>query len=627
MISPLLRLSLSVALGVLSITAASSQTAQSNRQADTLRRSLKVMTSQEARLSSKAPMSVALSAPKVYTAEAQPFAPKPLAKLTEPVQVSPLSSMTPLPSLYAKSEQLGYLSASLGLLYNARFGAGIRPLNTKTDMLDLHLSGYWVHNDERAEYPALDIREQSLGAEAEYKHIGSQTLWSIRAGYDWARQLRYGLVRGLNDKTPTSGELALWDEVKRTYWTSQQFRLSGLVQSNPEQSRLWHYQITPQFNLSRLGEITEVNPALSIGFDHKLQGYGKLRLDLQTALFFYNNARIKAHNEPDAPETNSAYIQLSPSWMIDGVESGFAWGAQLGLGLAATRVEAEERSPLLLYPKIDAYINWSDSWLLRAEIDGGIRPNGMAQHYRLYRQMYMLNQPEFTRVPLHTKLSLKGLIKPNFALEIFGGYELLRNVEDYALLSRLYTPIHSTMATNNLNASATPPSHSFAIIEGYKRFYRDGALTHHWQLGGSLAYTFYHAYTFSVGAKVDGWKLNDDLTATPEIAYVSSALSGRPTFTLESNVRYRPSDVVEVNVGYRILAGIKYPSMVSKHAELANEAQLNNFNCFTFSANYRPHKQWTVTLDGQYAPDTHPSLILGYRLQPFTFNLGFGYTF
>lgn len=590
--------------------------------ADTLRRSLKVMTSQQTRLEVRRPLGFELPAPKVYTAEPARFQPVVLRDDASPKGLSPLGALPPLPRLYSKSSQLGYVSAALGLKAQARLNAGLSPLHTDRERLDLNLSGHWSDYQEVGELLPHTMRDRGLGVSAEYSRQGKHSMLDVWANYRTDLLRRYGLIKDQLTRTLTELEIAHWDGLRRQLQSLHHLELGLELSSLGHESRRWHYHLAPRFTYTAHSPLTEISLGVDLGFKHKLPEYGHLLLDLRTQAAAYKGVDLLdggALSRSSNIGNNNSYLQISPSWLIEGIGHTTRWGTQLGIGFTAIRTERQEQIPLLLWPKIDAYLSWGKGWRLRAEVDGGVSTNTLAERYRrnMALVLHSTQAPQFTRIPLRTHLGLTGLLKPNCAIELFAGYERLRGVEDYLL--NIGTYVYGQFPTHQES--------EYYIVDGYMPLYRDTAPTHHYQIGGSVAYTFYRTYTFKVGLKGHRWQIEDGFML-PDHTLLHYPLSARPKLELETEVQYRPNDRLSLTVGYEVLSGIGYRFALNQPTRYQTMyRELPALSFFRLAGAYRVADRWTVTLDGHYAPGSNPSRVLGYMVQPFGLNIGFGYTF
>lgn len=609
---------LSLVFGLASADTLWAQSKSAHTPVDTLRRSLKVMTTQENKLEVRTPMGFTLSTPKVYTAERQHFSPSALTRLDAPVQVGALTSLAPLPTLMGKSGQLGYLSGALGVRYNARLEAGVRPINTQTDYLDLRLNGRWTHYNPSGELLEQPIKEQSWGLGADYFRQSGNMRWRLSTSYQQDHQNFYGLLIKQQNVAHTDQEISAWRALKDDMWHRHYLQIGGSISSIEATKRNWHYHFAPSLAWVKQGELKELNPKVELRLGRTLSDYGRLNLDFKAEGLLYLFDRELSVGEPDRKKSlNDSYIQISPSWQIDGVEERFDWGILVGLGLASFQSSDDDKNLMLLWPRLDAHIGWSESWLLSAKIDGGVRSNGLISHALRLPRMPLLNESELTRIPFSSRLALSGLILPNFSLELYASYELMRNVEDYVMQGRALSSDFGSL----------PMSNEIYSIGGYKRFYRDAAPTHHYEFGAALAYTFYRAYTFKVAARSHQWRIKDGV-ALPSGEELHYPLSGRPNFELEASVHYRPNGYTDLSVGYQVQTGLGYRANLTYSNGVRTEfVDLPTFGVFSLSGAYRVGKRWTLTLDGQFAPGEQPSWVLGYPVQPFVANVGCTYTF
>lgn len=602
-------------LGATLISALAFGTSLQAQQADTLRRSLVVLTSEETVLGERAPQPMSLLPPAVYRAKPTSSTPPPLAGRSDLIQLYPTGSAPELLDLGIRSRQMGYVDASLGLRYNGHLSAGFRPVNTAKDRLDLGLSGRFTRYTFTQEGVDNTIREHQLGASVGYTHEAARSRWGLGASYDHTATGFYGIavyspevVSARSEREVSSDRLDLHDVYLSGLWET---KLSGdspwrgsvkpslrVVQGRfaPVDTKLIRRELIPSIEASLGWARTE---QLGLGLDASLALY-RITLDGEPL------SRLPYGTAPEQ-EQHRSVIRLAPH--LEGLLAGesLVWGYRAGFGFHAYRQAST--SGVLLTPDVSTYLSWREQWRADLSLSGGINANDL---HSLSRNMpyLLIDQPtQMTRTPLRADFKLSGRILSQLTMELSARYERMINAVNYRPIGyKGYIPTDWMPI----------PSGDLLRFPGYASigFAPDHVDANVFSFGGNLSYR--HAGLW-------GAKVNLRHTVLPD------NLWGRPTTELSLDWQLRPDADWTVSIGYDLMAGIRYTPWAHRlevSRSYAGElVELKALQTLRLAGAYSITKALSLRADGQLSLYSESQRYLGYQPQRITLNVGVGYTF
>lgn len=551
------------------------------QQADTLRRQLQVLTSEEIQMEPRLPLGLVPTAPAGQPVKVLQFRPRPLDRQQAP-GISPLRQLTPLSGLDSTA-QIGYAELAGGLRYNGYLNAGLRPLNGKHSVLDLAIRGQLTNyqvSDDPASSRYGTIKEHRL-------QIGASYLWRRQHGNSLEFKVNYKLT-GNN-----------YNAQEDAHIRAKHFRFEASW-ANPDapDSLRWHYRITPY-----LTQTHAQDKILGVeGWKHKEYQVGakgevsyRLREQHQAGfsseVYYLNGNR---HEERTVHQDRwwyypsmfafrfAPYFQLSPS---------SSWSLLVGLGLDI--YNKADVSHALVSPQVALSVRLGRSWILLWTAEGGVDPNGLNDLLEQMPYLRLNVGASATRRPVDTRLKLSGLIAPNFQAEAFARYAEYKDGVDFVWDKMSYTP--------------TPPAPAYvgyyvAPVAG------DGKLL---SFGAKAAYRFANAFTLSGQLTYSKW--TDDLY-------------GNPSLEARTELVYKPTERFELRAGYSLIAGTKLD--VFEQNQLSSDLiSLPAYSSLRLGTSYRLARAWTLTAWGHFVPNADATLYYGYTPQRVAANLGLSYTF
>lgn len=578
------------------------------QQTDTLRRSLKVMTSEEIKLSERSPQPFTLTAPPVYTVQPTSVAPPVLPGQSDLLRLYPVSATPALPPFSVRQSQLGYVDAAVGVQYNGYFALGIRPVQTSTNQLDLSLSGQMTRYTTDRHGIESTAREHLLSVSAGYQHRLEQSRWGINADYRYASSRYYGIYP-LN-VTQTSSPLVHAPATLLLH----DLALSGAWHTARVES-LWQVAILPTLDIfsaysgglaDGLGvrQTREIAPRIAVVLSRELsQGWGALGLD----------AALSMYRRQSSSDASTAYliggtsldgqsrslIHLNPYWRNDGGGDAWTWGYRLGAQLIAYS-QGGDTSGVRLAPDLHGHLSWMERWRADLTVSGNILPGDLRTHYREMPYLLADVPTRLTHRPISAALQLSGRILPQLTVELRAEYERLNDAVNYR-------PLALRPAT--MVAPTTLPFLGLSFVP----VYGDGELM---TLGGAVSYRHRGI-----------WGIRTSLKQTS----LSESLWGRPTTQLELAWQLNPSENWNVAVGYNLLSGIRFPglstSMDYATSPMSQMTELKALQVLHFTATYRIGQRWSLHADGQYSLNGDSERYIGYTPQRIACQVGASYTF
>lgn len=576
------------------------------QKADTLRRSLTVLTSEAIELSEVRPQTFAMPSLPIRKAQAMNTDPSALGHRSDLLRPNPLATLASLPHLLPSTSKLGYVDASLGLKYNGSLSIGVRPIQRHGEQLDLAASGRLTHHSITPRELGVDIRELALGVGGRYERKSATHQLSIGAQYDYDKHNYYGLypVEGYSSSISNS----LVEEIDKLVGSNlitNQVRLFVDTRSLVAGRGGWQYHLTPELVYTqaqgmqvyaspdyRTGELA---PSITLGLSRLLGEAMQAGVDIKGRMLFYSNddAIDKAVMSMTTGFDNRTFIHLSPYWAVSSSETD-ELRYQLRLGVALDSYRKGDKSKWQIAPEVEGSLSWAE-WSLRGKVYGDVLANSLGEMLREMPYMQVGLQAMPTARPLVVDLQLRGSISPQVALELSAGYQKLRDALNYIPLAHEADAIYSTSLTSRVFGVSFVPEYvtSASILTA----------------GGALTY------------RHDGlW----GLTLKGMYQHLSEELLSRPSLTLGVSWQWIASDRWDASIGYDLTSGIKYARVAEQSRQIET---LRPMQVVSARGAYRISPLLSLRADAQYQIGSEGRLYPFYQPQDFVFNLGATLTF
>lgn len=550
----------------------------SSTPSDTLRRNLTVLTSEVVELGERMPekSSIPMSTPPALSPHK--YEPTTLPLLVDALSPTPLMGLDSLQPIPPRHIPLGYVTASLGLSYNAHLSAGIRPINKEDRQLDFHLASFW----SKYKYYHSPTMEQQLGQSA--LRLGIQYSQRLSSLYYKAQSSFY------TDSYPSQG--LMYDATKLSSSPSIEkhtssntrsylFRLGGEFGSTKTDGS-WQYLLIPQLAVARRGNAQDIELSLAGKLSYTLDDS---HINLRSDLALWNCA----------PQSISRYtlshINLTPSWEITRQEENWGWYADLGATIGFGSRRAKQLGGLMISPYIAAGVTLADWIKLHLDVDGGISGRPLSEV--IDRHPYLrINSPEALRhTPLNTRLKFELLPLSNLSIGIYGGFARHSRAEGIAAITLGHTLIR------------------------HQRYYADA---NHWHIGGSLRYRTKQYLDLEISAKYDRWQEDN----------AASYLGGEPRLTLGTSVSLTPSERYHVSLGYHLIGDYRIPT--ENLATLFSYTSTHNLGLvgqLTASGTYQITPRLNLLGYAHYITTPNASRVIGFPTERFRANVGININF
>ncbi len=579
-------------------------TAQAQK-ADTLRRSLTVLTSEAVELGEQRPQTFVLPALPMRKAQAINTTPSPLGHRPDLLRPSALGTLAPLPELLPTATSLGYVDALLGLKYNASLSVGLRPLQRRGEQLDLLAYGRFTHHSISPTELGVDAREQAFGISGFYQRSSASRQFALGAEYEYGKHNYYGLLPlGSPYTTQTQLLPAEVDGLMGLNLKTNQVRLVLDTRSLTPGRDGWQYHLTPRLVYTQASGVVslvspdyrtgELAPSIALGLTRSLGEVMQAGVDVEGRMLFYSNddALGRSVLTMTTGFDNRTFIRLAPYWAMASEAGSLRY--QLRLGLAIDSYRKGDRSRWQIAPNLEGTLSWQD-WSLQAKVYGDVVTNSLAEMLGEMPYLQVGLQAAPTARPLVASLQLRGSVSPSLALELEAGYQKLRDALNYIPLphdAELGTTTYPLART--LGVSFVPETIASASIA---------------TLGGALTY------------RHDGlW----GLTLRGQYQHLSEGLLARPSLTLGVSWQWLASSRWNASLGYDLTSGIKYVSLASLSR---TEETLRPMQVLSARGAYRISQRLSIKGDAQYQIASEGRLYPYYQPQQFVFNLGATYTF
>lgn len=542
------------------------------QRADTLRRSLHVLTSEAVQLSTAQPLDYTLSLPRRELSRPIDTRPSPLALGTVGgLTPQALPSATPLPSLLPYSRQRGYVEGALGLMYNARLSAGLSLIDNERTRLSTDVGGRWTRAELR-DLATQPIREDAYGVRASLQHRFAQARLDLSGSYTYDQHNYYGIYT--LPLTPQIKQTTA-DKLTSPRLTSHQVDLRGHIYADSVRRDAWYWSIAPRLAFVSATPTPEVFGSVSEGLLGLNMQFGR---HLSRSTYSYLGIEVDAAAQWGGDRRTmlaggfrpASVISLSPYWCTEGELRMLDYSVELGGALITYR--HEDGSLPLLTPRISAHIGRAESWRLKLDLKGDVRPNYLGD---LLAEMPYLDLsddiPLATRRPLQARLGLQVHPRADLGLELGVDYQYLRDaINYYGAPYGVYKPFDQSVGL-----TAEPYTASYHIQQV------DGHLTSLY-VGGAWRYA-------------STW----DLKADVRYNILSQTLTSRPKAELNLDWQYHPYERWHVALGYTLLSGIEYTyldlrTLGSSLAIVPVREEQPALHQVRLSGAYRLAPRWTI---------------------------------
>lgn len=560
--------------------AGSSYAQGNNAPSDTLRRNLTVLTSEVVELDERMPQRLSFTMSRPPRLAPLEFAILPLPILSKGLDtpaLSGLDSFQPMPPIRIP---LGYITASLGLAYNAQLSAGLRPLNTSRRELDLHLAAHWSrykHHHTPSLVQTLGQTAFRLGAS--YQERLAALHYKLMASYYTDSYPHYGVV---SEPVAAGGNTQVWDinSVSPSV-RSHLFRLGGELGSRLEAAQDWSYRIAPSLAIAGRGEAQDIELGLQAAMEYSLD---PSRLALDADLAFWSCA-------PTAHDRFAlGYANFAPSWRMRGQGENWSWTAQVGAKLSLGS-RSRGGIGLSLAPYMAAGLSIADWIQLNLALDGGISGRPLSEVIDTAPYLRLTSPAALTHTPWHSKLDLELLPLSNLSIGLHGSFARHRNAEGIA-----------------------------AHIEGqallrHKRYYED---TNHWSIGGSLKYRTKQYVEAQMRLTYHRWQTDAG----------ERFLGGKPTLEAEARLSLTPNERSRFSLGYHFSGDYHYRLTSSHASEAASDLyMLGIVGRILGSATYQFTPKLSLLGYAHYTTTPNASPIVGFPLERFRASVGINLNF
>lgn len=542
------------------------------QRADTLRRNLTVLTSEIIELEERMPEKHSFIIDKPNPMTSLRLKPSPLLQISgglEPPIFLGIDSLQPMPPL---RPALGYASANIGLAYNAHISAGIRPINTESRQLDLHLAAVW----SKYKYfhtPSLPqtIAHSALRLGAGYKQRLQTLNYKVQSSYYTDSYPSLGIENhtATSSRTSNSSTNTLAPNIR-----SNLFRLSGEITS-PNKEQKWLYELRPKLAVASRGEAQDIELELGGQLTYLLE---QSSLNISSELNFWNCNPIIQNRY------TLSYLSLRPSWRMDREEDRWGWHTDLGAKVALGSREARKVG-LMLSPYISAGLNYADWIKLSLNLDGGISGRRLSDVIDTAPWLRITSPEALTHTPWQSRLELELLPFSNLSIGLSGSFSRHRWAEGIA---------------TSLDGQA---------VLGHKRYYEDA---NHWTLGGTFRYRAKHYIEAQITATYQHWQTDSG----------ESYLGGHPRLHFSTQLTFTPYEAFSLDLGYDLMGDYRY-RIVEEHKPYSLDA----VGLLIATASYRLTSQLSLLGYAHYITTPQASRVIGFPTERLRATMGVNWIF
>lgn len=566
-------LALPLGLGIMSHNAFAQKTVG----ADTLRRNLTVMTSEVVELGEKQPVDHIFVMTKPSRVTPTDLTPQPLplffSGLRAPVLMG-LDSLAPVP---ITKPQLGYLSASVGLPTRVQISTGLRPVNTSSKQLDLHLAAHWgkytyVHHRTLMQ----TLQEQALRLGIGYKQQAKASYYKLTGSFYTDKYTGQGLV--YHERSWAEGLQTFWREQakQRTGYSSSVLHIGGEMGSRPigTTSRRWEYVFKPEIGFAKRADAHDIYLDLvsQMRYSSGERSWLNLGADLST---------WSCNPYKDGSNYRLSLVSLAPSWSKEWKRERMEWYAKLGAKIAWGSKE-RGRHQLLLAPDISLGVLVADWMRLELDIDGGIEGTSMTEIIFESPRFWVRSPESLTHTPFKYVFTCELLPLSNLSIQMrttYARHHSISGIVVDGLLPRFGQQL----------SSWSSPEVSY-LVPGHSWYYTDAR---HWSFGGAVRYRTKHWFDASLEAYYHHWLQDSG----------QNYVGGRPNFELKSNLSLKPTERYSFGLSYNVIGGYKHPIRFSLPDKLNVASVEHDFGLVAMlsaTASYRLTSKFGLSAGAHY---------------------------
>lgn len=580
---------------------------------DTLRRQLQVETSEELILEERIPLSTSIQAPQAYKARQVRLSPVSLRESMPALELQPLTLIQSPQSFYYDRKQRGYISIGAGLKYNAYLSAGIRAIDQEDTSLDIIADGLYSHHTINDNQLSRTAQEQGLRLSGHFAtRLRSGLKLAIDAGYKHQKYNYHGYL-------PLDKGTAVYDEglmIGKPYLTHNNYTLAVSLGRQDIQEGVLSYQFRPELGYSQVSglgvwEQTRKSNEIKLAIDGTLKyGTGEMHffgLDLMASNYIYNkSAEDLGLGGEVFTYSSKSTVGLKPYWSYKSEARHFDWGLRLGAGVDF--YQEHQNKGVQLSPYAEVYIKPSEDWLVKLEALGGIRSNSLSEMLSEMPYLRILQNAKVSRIPLDLRLKAQGLLSDQVSIEFRTQYSKYLDGVNYLLIPS------AVSASAISGGGSTTPSSSLDHQVAFTPVSANGSVL---KVGADIDYRFAQQFALKGGLTYNHWSKSDRASDI-------SQLYGRPSLEANVSLTYRPSQALELILGYELKHGIK--QMLSNFAT-SQIVSVPALSLFRFSGAYNLTKAWTLKGSAHVLSHADATLYYGYTAQRFAATLGVSYCF
>lgn len=597
-------------LGLQGVSAEALRAQNSKSIADTLRRSLSVMTTERSTFATRQPLVLEPIHPQARYAQVGGASAPHVVEHLEGLlpRVEALETVTPLPELFAKRENKGYVSADFGLRYNARLLAGFRAINRGDELLDLSLSGLWSRYEHGYDAMNIPVKEWGLSVGSHWAKslTGSNLELSVSARHGSHNLYGTPLLHSSLGLAREAGQSLLY-AIGNQSLSHTLVKADFALRSSQSNTGSWRYRFNPTLIYANKGDLSELSARAELNLGREL-----LAGHLVGVKFIPHLLRYSTKDE--TANKGSMSISVSPYWETATQGYNLAWTLRAGVGVSAlsrfydVRNASSEESDKLwaIYPMIRGRVySIEHRWDVEASLSGGERSNAFSTLLETSPQLVISSLAPAGLVRFASEL--KGSFSPlaNLRLGLHAGYEVVDG--------------HSDPLVRVGYNQALPQSSYFTY--GYR-----GIETKHISVGGSMAYEAQSLFRITTHLTYHSW-FSDQV----------NEVGGVPKLVAGIDLGLRPLSALKLNLGYELQHGIKYMAevytaegsilsnlMINQRQVLVNLPAMHYLRA---SATYMLAERWDLLASGSVNLNASGVRHLGYPLQNVAVSLGASYRF
>ncbi len=517
--------------------------------ADTLHRELLVVSNQEVQIEQAQPLNSKFEFDKPKLTRLKPVPPRATGDFTPPVVIPRHPLLSSLAAEVPSSEQHGYVQLSVGGDPNLRLLGGYNRLLGEKHLFDAHLS----HQSTQHNTPTMQDRESEVKRHLSdlwvgYSHLGTKGTFSaqLEGSYDYYNYFAPNPLIPQPNPLFTSplnvGED--YEKILLGYQTNPSTKIDASVALSYEHTGL---------GIRNDGSSPHRVEEQRFAFQTRIQG--KRNNELRIGVALSGLAQISSAQQTlsfqkgTGWEHNLFLSEFVPHVQINTLLGSVRWDlySGVGIGFLTTREMA-----LYLYPKISTDFTFSRHVQLFARAEGGaeaLSKKEWGQINRFINPYQVLSPNVYT---LDSEVGIRTYWGYGISFNLSGGYQIAPN---------------KTLLAPNIDP-LNPSSASFvSFIPIYDK-------VSNWFLKGSFAYTMGEKLQVFLSALHRNYKLDQH-----------SIAEGLPTWSVESEAFYRPTERLSFALKARLHFGIRYSLEPDKTYRMQE---------FVLRSNYRLNKNWSL---------------------------------